>query len=368
MPVSSLYLNETVADVHFIVPDSKSETKCRFPAHTQVLSAESESFQTMFYGSFGKPDEVEIPDAKSDDFKTFLQYIYCGSVELTDDNVFPVLYLAKKYLVQSLVDMCQERIQRICPTVANVIYLIAQAQRCGGVLQTLWDSLDKTAEDALLADDFRLLDRSLLRAVLQRSTLRIKEATVYKRLKAWGERQVLESGAMAPISDEHIREFLGKDIWLVRFTHMTAAEFASGPAQDGVLTDKEKLDIYGCLIADKLQETVKDRLPLLNTDPRDGGMPKFTIETLVPGDGKNFPSYGATVYTAKGNEHEPLWEMELNGSDLPKGFELALMAMSVGEKARITVARELLCDDDGRLNAEDGELFRTVVYTLVDLD
>ena len=56
----------------------------------------------------------------------------------------------------------------------------------------LWDILDEIAEDALLVDDFKLLDRSLLRLVLQRDTLRIKEAAVYERLKAWAEHQVLK--------------------------------------------------------------------------------------------------------------------------------------------------------------------------------
>ena len=63
------------------------------------------------------------------------RYIYCGSVELTDENVFPVLYLAKKYLVKGLVDMCQERIQLLNPTPTTIIELIAQAQRCASVPQ-----------------------------------------------------------------------------------------------------------------------------------------------------------------------------------------------------------------------------------------
>ena len=52
-------------------------------------------------------------------------------MELTDNNVFPVLYLAKKYLVNDLISTCADHIKQITPNAGNVARLMSDAQRYG---------------------------------------------------------------------------------------------------------------------------------------------------------------------------------------------------------------------------------------------
>ncbi|KAH7720709.1 Btbd6 protein [Aphelenchoides avenae] len=359
MSVSPLYLKDDAADVHFIVPDSNGKTNCRIPAHTQVLIAQSGPFYAMFYGNFQKPPEVEIPDAKSDDFKAFLMYLYCDKVELTDDNVFPVLYLAKKYLVQGLIDKCTDHVERLDLNPTNVTHLIVQALRCGDIPERLWLALDGYAKDAMESEDFLMLDRPLLRSILQRDTLRVTETTVYNWLK---------TGTDSPINDARVREYLGDDLWLVRFPQMTVDEFAQGPAKDECLSDKEKLDIVLYIGSERMRDSLKQRFPLLNTVPRAPlrDIPGVRIKTLIAGDGRSFPKPGQLIrYMVHWGNNK---QKEQTSRNSLRGFDLAFKAMSVGEKAAVTVSRELLYDNYGTFHAEDGEESRTVVLTVLGFE
>lgn len=86
-----------------------------------------------------------------------------------------------------------------------------------------------------------MLDRGRLQAVLRRNTLRVAEEVLYERLKQWAQHQLRCSDPEVAVNDGHIRKFLGDHLWLVRYAHMTAEEFSTGPARDDILTDKVHL-------------------------------------------------------------------------------------------------------------------------------
>lgn len=45
----------------------------RLPAHSYVLAIASKPFEAMFYGDFGKNDEIKVPDADPVAFKVMLK-------------------------------------------------------------------------------------------------------------------------------------------------------------------------------------------------------------------------------------------------------------------------------------------------------
>ena len=87
----------------------------------------------------------------------------------------------------------------------------------------------------------KLLDT--LSAVLDRDSLRIKEAKLFSAVLRWSEaeclRQNLPSG-----SAENKRSVLGRVLRQIRFPLMTVEEFAQGPAQSGILTDRECVSLF----------------------------------------------------------------------------------------------------------------------------
>jgi len=81
-----------------------------------------------------------------------------------------------------------------------------------------------------------------LSAVLDRDSLRIKEAKLFGAVLKWSEaecvRQTLQSSA------ENKRAVLGRVLGQIRFPLMTVEEFAQGVAQSGILTDRECVSLF----------------------------------------------------------------------------------------------------------------------------
>lgn len=72
-----------------------------------------------------------------------------------------------------------------------------------------------------------------------------------KILNRWSEAECIRQ--QLPVTPDNQRSVLGRAISLVRFPLMSMEEFASGPAQSGLLTDREVhkisiLIIFQCII------------------------------------------------------------------------------------------------------------------------
>uniref|UniRef100_A0AC34R654 BTB domain-containing protein n=1 Tax=Panagrolaimus sp. JU765 TaxID=591449 RepID=A0AC34R654_9BILA len=102
------------------------------PAHSLILYFGSPVFATMFDGPLApKSENGEKPVIKIDDerisaenFKLFLGFLYTDKVEITGDNAFALLNMAKMYDVESLVELCEDFLtKRLMPenvvTIAN---------------------------------------------------------------------------------------------------------------------------------------------------------------------------------------------------------------------------------------------------------
>lgn len=58
----------------------------------------------------------------------------------------------------------------------------------------------------------------------------------------------------------------------------------------------------------------------------------------------------------------------LNGKKMLRGCELAVTAMSIGEKAKITFSRDLYCIDDGVCRAPAGGNSFVAIITLLGIE
>jgi len=86
--------------------------------HSQLLSARSPVFDTMFGGKFRESIEnaMEIEDSEPRDLIEFLKYFYPRLQEklrLRRGNVAQILYLAEKYDVPELRDRCEETLEKL---------------------------------------------------------------------------------------------------------------------------------------------------------------------------------------------------------------------------------------------------------------
>ena len=237
-----MFNNDLFSDVKFVVPKSNggSESKQVIPAHKFVLSISSPVFEAMFYGELADTrDSIELPDCEYESLLELFRYMYSDEVNLSGSNVLGVLYLAKKYMVPSLADKCTKYLQEnLHPTNAFSILPSAQKYEENDLVERCWRVIDEKAEEAVTADGFATIERSLLEAVVQRDTLSIKEITLFQAVDLWATKECERQGLTA--DGEVKRRILGEAIVKgIRFPVMKEAEFARIVIDSEILTSKE---------------------------------------------------------------------------------------------------------------------------------
>lgn len=237
-----LFNKEILSDVRFLV--GRGPQQQRVPAHKFVLSVGSAVFDAMFNGAMATTaDEIELPDVEPAAFLALLRFLYSDEVHIGPETVMTTLYTAKKYAVPALEKACVEFLKRHLSS-DNAFLLLAQARLFDEpqLAALCLDAIDKGTAEALTAEGFTDVDHDTLCTVLERDTLRICEAKLFTAVLRWAEQECVRLGY--PVSPEHQRTVLGRALYLIRFPLMTIEEFAVGPAQSGVLTDREVVSLF----------------------------------------------------------------------------------------------------------------------------
>ncbi|KAL1420893.1 hypothetical protein MTO96_004269 [Rhipicephalus appendiculatus] len=240
--LSFLFNKEILSDVRFLV--GRGAQQQRLPAHKFVLSVGSAVFDAMFNGALAtNAEEVELPDVEPAAFLALLKFLYSDKVQIGAETVMTTLYTAKKYAVPALEKACVDFLQRQLSS-DNAFLLLAQARLFDEpqLAALCLDTIDKSTAEALAAEGFVDIDRDTLCAVLERDTLRIREVKLFAAALRWAEAECVRMGR--PVTADNKRAALGRALFLVRFPLMSIEEFALGPAQSGLLTDKELVSLF----------------------------------------------------------------------------------------------------------------------------
>ncbi|KAA8587253.1 hypothetical protein FQN60_016689, partial [Etheostoma spectabile] len=194
-----LFNNEVLSDVHFLV--GKGMGVQRIPAHRFVLAVGSAVFDAMFNGGMATTStEIELPDVEPAAFLALLKFLYSDEVQIGPETVMTTLYTAKKYAVPALEAHCVEFLKK-----------------------------------NLRADNAFML-------LTQRDTLGVREVRLFGAAVRWAEAEAHRQ-QLQP-TPENKRKVLGKALTLIRFPLMTIEEFAAGPAQSSILTDREVVSLF----------------------------------------------------------------------------------------------------------------------------
>jgi len=236
--------NELLCDVRFLVGrGSKSQ---RISAHKFVLSIGSAVFDAMFNGpmAVSSTAEIELPDVEPAAFMSMLRFLYTDEVRLGPDIVMQCLYTAKKYAVSALEKACVDYLKRnLCSD--NAFTLLTQARLFDEpqLMALCLETIDKTTSESLAAEGFTDVDIDTLCSVLERDTLGIRECKLFSAVCRWAEAECSRR-QLEPTADNK-RQVLGtRTLDLIRFPLMSIGEFAAGPAQSGLLRDREIVDMF----------------------------------------------------------------------------------------------------------------------------
>ncbi|KAH7732300.1 BTB/POZ domain containing protein [Aphelenchoides avenae] len=230
-------------DITFIVgPEEHQEL---IYANSYILSAASDVFDAMFFGANERQDTVEVPDGTAEGFRELVKYAYTDEVELSLHNVSSVIYLSKKYLMTELYDAAAEYVKQHL-SFDTALDFLARFELFDDIYQSCLEYVCNHGENILKSTGFVNIDHKHLLQILARDDLNAYETTIYKRTIAWAKSQLARE--KKPGNSEDIRRVLWRAIYKIRFPTMTMQEFARGPAQGGVLTPQECLEIYNYLV------------------------------------------------------------------------------------------------------------------------
>lgn len=230
-----------MSDVHFELNDSDE----LIPAHKFVLSVGSCVFEAMFQRNQDLSSVIHVPDMETQAFRTLLRFLYGDSnnpsLSITHDTVMSILYGAKKYCILGLERLCVDFLKKNI-SIENALILLSQARLFdeAQLAAQCLEVIDKNALYALQTPELLDIDLDTLMSILKRDTLGVREIKLWQTCIAWAKNKCSNQN----ITSELIRQTLGGALKLIRFPLMSQEEFAQGPAQSGILTDKEVISIF----------------------------------------------------------------------------------------------------------------------------
>ena len=240
-----MFNNDLLSDVSLVVRASSDEgepkkSKMAIPAHKFVLSMCSPVFFAMFCGKMAlRSKSVDLPDCEYKGVLEMLRYMYSGEAELDENNVMQVLYVAKKYMVNSLANECIWFLQsELDPE--NVFSVLPHAQQYDEkiLVDQCWEVIDRKTEETVKSEEFATIERSLLEAVVKRDSLTIKEAELFKAVDLWATKECERQGLSADGNEK--RRILGETIVeQIRFPVMEDEELDSVVLDSDILTQQE---------------------------------------------------------------------------------------------------------------------------------
>ncbi|XP_068696396.1 BTB/POZ domain-containing protein 6-like [Montipora foliosa] len=240
--------NDLFSDVKFVVrksnSDDESESKQVIPAHKFVLSISSPVFEAMFYGELAETSGcIELPDCEYNSLLELFRFMYSDEVNLSGSNVMEVFYLAKKYMVPSLVDKCSEYVQSsLHPSNVLSILPLAETYDDKALVDRCWKVIDTQLEEVVTSDGFATIQRSFLEKIISRDTLTMKEIDLFKAVHLWATKQCKMQGLEA--TGEAKRGILGEAVVKkIRFPLMKEQEFATVVLDKKILTQDEVINL-----------------------------------------------------------------------------------------------------------------------------
>lgn len=118
--LKSLMANKLHSDVTFCINDEY------VAAHRIILAASSKVFETMLYDYNKAHGHIEhITDIPMDIFRQVLAHIYTDQIQINHDNAVEIMYVAHKYNLAFLQDICEQFIYHH-KTYRNVLGYINQ--------------------------------------------------------------------------------------------------------------------------------------------------------------------------------------------------------------------------------------------------
>lgn len=244
--VEFLLNNSLMSDVSFVVRNASGEEES-IAAHKFVLAVSSPVFYAMFYGDLAESkNKIVLPDCDSESFLEFLRFLYSDKVTLSEGSVMQVSYLAKKYIVPELETKCTNFLkENLSPE--NVFDILPLAKKFDEeeLVIRCWEVVDRSTQVALQSETFPSITKELLAEVVKRDDLTIHEIELFQAVDRWATAEC-ERKDLEPVKASK-RIVTGEEILSnIRFPLMSQDQFAGKVPCSGLLSKDEIIDMFMC--------------------------------------------------------------------------------------------------------------------------
>lgn len=220
-PTESLYLEEELADVHFIFESSTEQ----IPAHKHIL-AKSPVFDNTFKVKI-EEDKFKIGDACADGFKEFLQFFYLKELILSMQHIESVMYLCRKYEIHQCLKTCSTFLMENLSIDKMFFGLKLAIDYNQNDLKEFCQQKIATNTDEVLKSDAFLncnCDWNVLMEMVKSNVLSCRELVLLEACINWA-RNACKRDKLND-NKENIREKLKNVIYEIRFKEIPMIELA----------------------------------------------------------------------------------------------------------------------------------------------
>ena len=185
-----------------------------------------------------------MSECEPESFLEMLRFMYYDEVQLTTDNAPEVLFLARKYLIPSLAEICSQFVLNNL-SVENTLPVLNHCCLLGvskGLEKQCWIIIDQNASEIAQDNKFPEIDHATLTAFLARDTLVARETVLFRAAVKWAGRECQRLSI--PLTVENKRRVLGDAFYTIRFPLMSMKEFTDDVAQSSFLSHEEVANMY----------------------------------------------------------------------------------------------------------------------------
>eukprot|EP00929_Paragymnodinium_shiwhaense_P027826 TRINITY_DN16249_c0_g1_i1.p1 TRINITY_DN16249_c0_g1~~TRINITY_DN16249_c0_g1_i1.p1 ORF type:complete len:650 (-),score=126.43 TRINITY_DN16249_c0_g1_i1:64-2013(-) len=185
--VAQIYGDERLADVVFVVRQGLDGPERRLVGHRNIIAAWSTPLDRMLCGNFqeGSEREVQIRDADPDAFEVMLKMMYCGTAEITVDNVLAILEVSVRFDVAPLVQFSVQFLQNHTSSDHACRMLEVGVQY--GLVQIMDKCIELIVTDdhILQSGDFSRLSQGAVVELAKHNSWNLHEDEIYDTMMRW---------------------------------------------------------------------------------------------------------------------------------------------------------------------------------------
>lgn len=296
---SKLFKTKLLADVVFVLHDTKTKLDVKILAHKLILASECKNFEKKFCVELNgqiKP-EIAVNDISAEAFNEFLQFFYLPNFELSSKHIGNVLKLMGQFQVEETLPKCEDIYRKFATSSNNAfIYQFHET----AVKLNLSEKLKKSLK-VIIGQNPKLAfqQSSDPKHILQTMQFQCDEFDIFMGLIAWATKSLVQKKIVA-ITIENIKVEIGDTLYEIRFPTMTSQQFLTCVERFPNLFDvKDHLDILHFI----------DNQRKLKSAKRFSTVPRSNINYLYAHTTEAVKDRPLTYGKTKFARHEPIYDV-----------------------------------------------------------